>query len=241
MLKFNADGPAGLIDSGRLRGQPPRLNDAHRATLAAIIEERPRSRLFMGSCGGGSSISLPMDLRGIPRRHHLPADPEPGIARRGVIASFRLVRGITRRLPMRLRILKSLPDRLDEIARENGVAPEAIEVWFADEAPTSARRTRSPADGLKAARAQSRSQRSANGLAYIFGAICPKDGGKGAALAMPRCDTEAMNLHLAGNRHPDRAEGAQPRCSSIEPAGICPGGLIVPPTITLIALPAKCP
>src|SRR5271166_1241777 len=32
--------------------------------------------------------------------------------------------------------------------------------------------------------------------AYIFGAICPKDG-KGAALVMPRCDTEAMNLHLA--------------------------------------------
>ena len=29
---------------------------------------------------------------------------------------------------------KSLPDRLDEITGENGVAPEAIEVWFADEA-----------------------------------------------------------------------------------------------------------
>ena len=37
-------------------------------------------------------------------------------------------------------------------------------------------------------------QRTAS--AYIFGAICPKDG-KGAALVMPRCDTEAMNLHLA--------------------------------------------
>ena len=37
-------------------------------------------------------------------------------------------------------------------------------------------------------------QRTAS--AYIFGAICPRDG-KGAALVMPRCDTEAMNLHLA--------------------------------------------
>jgi hypothetical protein len=37
-------------------------------------------------------------------------------------------------------------------------------------------------------------QRAAS--AYIFGAICPKDG-KGAALVLPRCDTEAMNLHLA--------------------------------------------
>ena len=37
-------------------------------------------------------------------------------------------------------------------------------------------------------------QRTAS--AYIFDAICPRDG-KGAALVMPRCDTEAMNLHLA--------------------------------------------
>ena len=37
-------------------------------------------------------------------------------------------------------------------------------------------------------------QRTAS--AYIFGAICPRDG-KGAALVMLRCDTEAMNLHLA--------------------------------------------
>ena len=31
---------------------------------------------------------------------------------------------------------------------------------------------------------------------YIFGAICPQQG-KGAALILPRCDTQAMNLHLA--------------------------------------------
>src|SRR5690348_8765465 len=37
-------------------------------------------------------------------------------------------------------------------------------------------------------------QRTAS--AYIFGAICPNEG-KGAALVMPRCNTEAMNLHLA--------------------------------------------
>ena len=37
-------------------------------------------------------------------------------------------------------------------------------------------------------------QRAAS--AYIFGAICPRDG-KGAALVMPHCDTEAMNFHLA--------------------------------------------
>jgi hypothetical protein len=30
----------------------------------------------------------------------------------------------------------------------------------------------------------------------IFSAICPGDG-KGAALVLPACDTEAMNVHLA--------------------------------------------
>lgn len=31
---------------------------------------------------------------------------------------------------------------------------------------------------------------------YIFGAVCPQQG-KGAALVLPQCNTEAMNLHLA--------------------------------------------
>ena len=39
-----------------------------------------------------------------------------------------------------------------------------------------------------------RDQRTAS--TYIFGAVCPKQG-KGAALILPTCNTEAMNLHLA--------------------------------------------
>ena len=62
------------------------------------------------------------------------------------------------------------------------MALEAIEVWFADEARVG-QKNKITADGLSAARAE-RSQRSANGLAYILGAICLKDG-KGAALVMP--------------------------------------------------------
>ena len=40
VLKFNVHGPDGLIDR-KAPGQPPRLNDAHRAALAAIIESGP--------------------------------------------------------------------------------------------------------------------------------------------------------------------------------------------------------
>jgi transposase len=40
VVKFNALGPAGLIDR-KAPGQPRRLNDAHRAALAAMIESGP--------------------------------------------------------------------------------------------------------------------------------------------------------------------------------------------------------
>jgi transposase len=40
VVKFNAHGPGGLIDR-KAPGQPPRLNDRHRAALAAIIVSGP--------------------------------------------------------------------------------------------------------------------------------------------------------------------------------------------------------
>ena len=40
VLKFNAHGPDGLIDR-KAPGQPPRLNDEHRAAVAAILESGP--------------------------------------------------------------------------------------------------------------------------------------------------------------------------------------------------------
>ena len=40
VLKFNAQGPQGLIDR-KAPGQPSRLNNAHRAALAGIVESGP--------------------------------------------------------------------------------------------------------------------------------------------------------------------------------------------------------
>jgi transposase len=42
VLKFNAQGPAGLIDR-KAPGQPAKLTDRHRAALAAVIEAGPIS------------------------------------------------------------------------------------------------------------------------------------------------------------------------------------------------------
>ena len=40
VVKFNTDGPQGLLDR-KAPGQPPRLSDEHRAALAAIVESGP--------------------------------------------------------------------------------------------------------------------------------------------------------------------------------------------------------
>ena len=56
-----------------------------------------------------------------------------------------------------------------------------------------------------------RDQRTAS--TYIFGAICPKQG-KAAALILPFCNTEAMNLHLAEIAKAVAAQCRPPRRSS---------------------------
>ena len=74
---------------------------------------------------------------------------------------------------------------------------------------------------------------------YIFGAICPSEG-KGAALVLPACNTEAMNLHLA-EIATEVALGAH-AVLLIDRAGWhLASRLVVPPNITLVALPPKCP
>jgi len=75
--------------------------------------------------------------------------------------------------------------------------------------------------------------------AYIYGAICPAEG-KGAALVLPRCNTEGMTLHLA-----EIAAAVAPGAHAVlllDQAGWhLSAGLVVPGNITLLPLPPKCP
>ena len=74
---------------------------------------------------------------------------------------------------------------------------------------------------------------------YIFGAISPKES-KGAALVLPRCNIDAMNLHLA-----EIALAVAPGARTlllVDQAGWhMSDRLVVPADITLVPLPAKCP
>ena len=75
--------------------------------------------------------------------------------------------------------------------------------------------------------------------AYLFGAICPARG-KGAALALPYADTEAMQFHL------DEISRTVARRAHavllLDRAGWhTTGNLVVPKNMTLVFLPSRAP
>jgi transposase len=75
--------------------------------------------------------------------------------------------------------------------------------------------------------------------AYIFGAICPEKG-KGAALVLPRCNAQAMNVHLA-----EISLAVEPGAHAVlmlDGAGWhIASELTVPDNITLLPLPPRSP
>ena len=71
---------------------------------------------------------------------------------------------------------------------------KAIEIWFQDEARIGQKNKITRRWAKRGSRPSApRDQRTKS--AYIFGAICPKRG-VGAALVLPRCNTQAMQWHI---------------------------------------------
>jgi hypothetical protein len=127
---------------------------------------------------------------------------------------------------------------LDEVARKKAIDVGKIEIWFQDEARIGQKNKITRRWAKRGTRPSApRDQRTAS--TYIFGAICPKLG-KGAALILPSCNTEAMNLHLA-----EIAKAVAPGAHAVllvDQAGWhLSARLLVPANITIIPLPPKCP
>ena len=81
---------------------------------------------------------------------------------------------------------------METIAREKALDCQTIEIWFADEARVGQKNKITRRWAKRGTRPIApRDQRTAS--TYIFGAVCPHEG-KGAALILPVCNTEAMPI-----------------------------------------------
>jgi hypothetical protein len=115
---------------------------------------------------------------------------------------------------------------------------KVIEIWFQDEARIGQKNKTTRRWAKRGTRPSApHDQRTRS--AYIFGAICPKQG-KAAALVMPWCDTHAMNQHLIEiSRNVD--ENAHAVLIMDQAGWHMSNNLVVPENITILPLPPKSP
>ena len=113
-----------------------------------------------------------------------------------------------------------------------------IEVWFQDEARIGQKGTLTRLWARIGSRPRA-PRDTRYEWAYIFGTVCPKRA-TGIALVMPFADSEAMNLHLA-EIATEVAPGAHAVLLIDQAGWHLSSRLVVPPNITLVALPPKCP
>ena len=137
----------------------------------------------------------------------------------------------------RWRILKNLPATLEAIRAglPNGTP---LELWWQDEARVGQKNKIARRWARRGTRPRAPHDQRTSSV-YIFGAICPQQG-KGAALVLPRCDTQAMSLHLA-----EVAQAVAPGAHGVmlmDRAGWRrTKDLVVPENLTLVLLPARAP
>ena len=113
-----------------------------------------------------------------------------------------------------------------------------IELWWQDEARVGQKNGITRRWARRGTRPSApKDQRTTS--AYIYGAICPAQG-KGAALVLPRCNTEGMALHLV-EISAAVAPGAHAVLLLDQAGWHGSGALVIPPNITLLPLPSKCP
>jgi transposase len=113
-----------------------------------------------------------------------------------------------------------------------------IEVWFQDEARIGQKNKITRRWAKRGTRPLSpRDQRTCS--AYIFGAICPKEG-KGAGLVMPFCNSTTMEMHLA-EISLAVAQGAHAVLLMDQAGWHSSAKLDVPDNITIVLFPSRSP
>ena len=94
-----------------------------------------------------------------------------------------------------------------------------LEVWFQDEMRVGQKNKLTYRWARKGSRPRAAHDQRTQST-YLFGAVCPERGA-GAALVLPACNTEAMQLHL-DEIQPKSLRALTLFSSSIKPAGMAP-------------------
>src|ERR1700751_2922227 len=166
VIRFNEQGADGLINIPS-PGVPPKLNSRHKAFLARIVEEGP-----------------------IPAIH--------GVVRwRACDLIMRLYEefGLSVSDDTIYRALKKLGfSHMSARPKAYKQNAEAMEIWFQDEMRVGQKNKLTYRWARKGSRPRAAHDQRTQST-YLFGAVCPQLG-TGAALVLPFCNSEAMQLHL---------------------------------------------
>src|SRR5262249_18874493 len=119
------------------------------------------------------------------------------------------------------RVQKNFAERVAEIRAQ--LAPDTpVEVWFQDEMRVGQKNKLTYRWARKGSRPRTAHDQRTQST-YLFGADCPERGA-GAALVLPACNTEAMQLHL------DRSQPKSRRALTLFSSLIKPGGMAPRPS-----------
>ena len=113
-----------------------------------------------------------------------------------------------------------------------------IELWWQDEARIG-QQTKLTRRWARRGTRPSAPKDQRRSSAWLFGAICPAEG-KAAGIVMPRCNSEAMSMHLEEIAF-HVAPGAHAILLLDQAGWHGSAELVVPPNITLMPLPPRCP
>ncbi|WP_262503632.1 IS630 family transposase [Sphingobium xenophagum] len=234
VLRFNEGGPEGLA-TRKSPGRVSILNDDQRARLAEIVEAGPipaahgvvRWRLCDLAQWVWDEFELSVtrhtlgrELRAMGYRK-LSARPRHRGQKSDDIADFK--KGFVARLAqIRRRLPRGTP----------------IELWWQDEARVG-QQTKLTRRWAKRGTRPSAPKDQRRSSAWLFGAICPAEG-KAAGIVMPRCNSEAMNMHLEEIAF-HVAPGAHAVLLLDQAGWHGSAKLVVPHNITLMPLPPRCP
>src|SRR6516225_5724587 len=191
VLRFNARGPDALLN-GKSPGQPCKLNDLQRRAIGGMIESGP-----IPAVHGVVRWRL-IDLAQWvfeEFRITIAKQTSAGSCAPWATANSRPDRATMRKRKARLRILKKLSRAPGGNRARQGARLRHDRNLVRRRGSHRPEEQDHPSLG-EARHPPQRAPRPAYCLHLHLGAVCPKEG-KGAALILPACNTEAMNLHLA--------------------------------------------